>query len=114
LTQYPFSIPYHLTGSANSRPSESAPKSIAFNYIADPFDPASSAAVSDIMAPNNDAPKATDKGKGKAVEGKADEGKKGKDSQLPTNGKKDDSKVDDGKRLSPTQSGSAILASQVN
>ncbi|KAI0395900.1 armadillo-type protein [Xylariaceae sp. FL0594] len=47
------------------------------------------------MAPNTDTPTATDKGKGKAVEGEADKVKKGKDSQLPTSGKKDE-KVDEG------------------
>jgi hypothetical protein len=46
------------------------------------------------MAPNNDASKVTDKGKGKAVDSKPDESKKGKDAQPSTNGKKDDNKVD--------------------
>ncbi|KAI1815155.1 armadillo-type protein [Poronia punctata] len=50
------------------------------------------------MAPQDDQPKAADKGKGKAVDTKVDESKKGKDSkdsQTPTNGKKDDGKVAD-------------------
>ncbi|TGJ81593.1 hypothetical protein E0Z10_g7173 [Xylaria hypoxylon] len=46
------------------------------------------------MAPNNDASKVTDKGKGKATDSKADETKKGKDGQPQANGKKDDGKVD--------------------
>lgn len=49
------------------------------------------------MAPNNAAPPAADKGKGKAVDSKPDEAKKGEDGQKQANGKKDDSKVDDGK-----------------
>ncbi|KAI0435314.1 armadillo-type protein [Xylaria sp. FL1042] len=52
------------------------------------------------MAPNNDASKVTDKGKGKATDGKADEAKKGKDAQPQPNGKKDDDKVDAAEELS--------------
>ncbi|KAI1274164.1 armadillo-type protein [Xylaria sp. FL0933] len=52
------------------------------------------------MAPNNDASKVTDKGKGKATEGKADETKKGKDAQTQPNGKKDEDKVDATEELS--------------
>ncbi|RWA10777.1 hypothetical protein EKO27_g4353 [Xylaria grammica] len=52
------------------------------------------------MAPNNDASKATDKGKGKATDGKPDETKKPKDGQPQANGKKDDDKVDATEELS--------------
>ncbi|KAF2968405.1 hypothetical protein GQX73_g5156 [Xylaria multiplex] len=52
------------------------------------------------MAPKNDASKVTDKGKGKATDGKADETKKGKDGQPQQNGKKADDKVDDTEELS--------------
>ncbi|KAI8624558.1 armadillo-type protein [Xylariaceae sp. FL1651] len=52
------------------------------------------------MAPSNDPSKATDKGKGKAVDGKADESKKGKDGQPQTNGKKEDGKIDATEELS--------------
>ncbi|KAI3318316.1 armadillo-type protein [Xylariaceae sp. AK1471] len=52
------------------------------------------------MAPANDASKVTDKGKGKATDGKADESKKGKDGQPSANGKKDDDKVDATEELS--------------
>ncbi|KAI0968960.1 armadillo-type protein [Xylaria arbuscula] len=52
------------------------------------------------MAPQNDASKATGKGKGKAVDGKADDTKKGKDAQPQANGKKDDDKVDATEELS--------------
>ncbi|KAI1127355.1 armadillo-type protein [Nemania abortiva] len=47
------------------------------------------------MAPNKDASEATNKGKGKATDGKADEVKKGKDGQPQANGKKEDDKVDE-------------------
>ncbi|KAI1826515.1 armadillo-type protein [Xylaria intraflava] len=52
------------------------------------------------MAPNNDASKVTDKGKGKATDDKHDESKKGVDAQPPASGKKDDSKVDATEELS--------------
>ena len=41
----------------------------------------------------DDVPKSADKGKGKAVDEKVDEPKKGKDAQV--NGKKDDEKIVD-------------------
>jgi hypothetical protein len=56
--------------------------------------PATSAAAKVTMAPNNDASKVTDKGKGKATDGKAEESKKGKDGQPQATGKKTDDKVD--------------------
>ncbi|KAI0469522.1 armadillo-type protein [Xylaria cf. heliscus] len=52
------------------------------------------------MAPKNDASSVTDKGKGKATDGKADEAKKGKEVPPQTNGKKDDDKVDATEELS--------------
>ncbi|GAP86360.1 putative 26S proteasome regulatory subunit rpn-1 [Rosellinia necatrix] len=52
------------------------------------------------MAPNNAPSRATDKGKGKAVDSKADEAKKGKEGQPQANGKKDDDKVDATEELS--------------
>ncbi len=53
------------------------------------------------MAPNNDASKVTDKGKGKATDGKPDETKKGKDALPQPNGKRDDDKVDGGLHFLP-------------
>jgi 26S proteasome regulatory subunit N1 len=44
------------------------------------------------MAQDKDATKATDKGKGKAVDSQADD-KKNKDGQPQVNGKKDDEKI---------------------
>lgn len=46
------------------------------------------------MAPHSEAPKASDKGKGKATDSKAEEAPKGKDGQPQANGKKKDDKVD--------------------
>lgn len=48
------------------------------------------------MAPNSEAPKASDKGKGKATDSKAEETPKGKDGQPQANGKKEDDKIDGG------------------
>ncbi|KAJ8122023.1 hypothetical protein ONZ43_g1679 [Nemania bipapillata] len=47
------------------------------------------------MAPASDASKVTDKGKGKATDGKADEAKKGKDGQSQAKSKKEDDKIDE-------------------
>ncbi|KAI1168320.1 armadillo-type protein [Nemania serpens] len=47
------------------------------------------------MAPNSEAPKASDKGKGKATDSKAEETPKGKDGQPQANGKKEDDKIDE-------------------
>ncbi|KAI0453097.1 armadillo-type protein [Xylaria acuta] len=52
------------------------------------------------MAPKNDASSVTDKGKGKATDGKAGEAKKGREGQPQTNGKKGDDKVDATEELS--------------
>ncbi|KAI1201324.1 armadillo-type protein [Nemania serpens] len=52
------------------------------------------------MAPHSEAPKASDKGKGKATDSKAEEAPKGKDGQPQANGKKKDDKVDATEELS--------------
>ncbi|KAI0406181.1 armadillo-type protein [Xylaria palmicola] len=52
------------------------------------------------MAPNNDAPKAADKGKGKAADSKPDEANEGKDGLPQAKGKQDDDKVDATEELS--------------
>ncbi|KAI0199255.1 armadillo-type protein [Astrocystis sublimbata] len=52
------------------------------------------------MAPKNDAPSVSDKGKGKAVDNKADEAKKDGDGPSKTSGKKDDAKDDSTEELS--------------
>lgn len=46
------------------------------------------------MSPNSEVPKASDKGKGKATDNKAEEAPKGKDGQPQANGKKEDDKID--------------------
>ncbi|OTA63638.1 26S proteasome regulatory complex, non-ATPase subcomplex, Rpn1 subunit [Hypoxylon sp. EC38] len=52
------------------------------------------------MAPSSNQPTSADKGKGKAVDKKADENKKGKDGQPEANGKKDEDKIDSAEELS--------------